>query len=93
VIALVYLDRVVETHPELVVSYRTVHRLLLIAIMLAAKFLDDKGGDNIHFAECCDLSLKDVNDMEASFLDMLRWRLFVRRSEYDWYCQLVAMAC
>ena len=40
VAAMVYIDRILERHPEIVLTSRTVHRLLIAAMLLAAKFND-----------------------------------------------------
>jgi hypothetical protein len=40
-VALIYLDRIQTRAPGLFLTSRTMQRLLLVAIMIAAKFLDD----------------------------------------------------
>ena len=41
VIAYIYLDRIINSHPDLPITSLNVHRLLITAIMVAAKFIDD----------------------------------------------------
>ena len=41
VAAYIYIDRLIQRHPTLIISSLNVHRLLITSIMVAAKFLDD----------------------------------------------------
>jgi len=42
VLALVYIDRIIQSNPTFVVNSLNIHRLLITSIMLAAKFFDDQ---------------------------------------------------
>jgi len=92
VIALVYIDRVGKIDPAMTVSELNVHRLLVIAAMLAAKFHDDVYYSNNYYAKVGGLCLKEVNALEAKFLKILDWKLFVGPEEYQLYHGLVCAA-
>jgi len=46
VLALVYIDRIIQSNPTFVVNSLNIHRLLITSIMLAAKFFDDQYFNN-----------------------------------------------
>lgn len=92
VLALVYIDRIVNTHPEVIINNMTVHRLMLAGILVASKFLDDDGFDNAHYAQIGGISTKILNELEAQFLNLLDWRLHVLSTEYEWYGAFVSSA-
>lgn len=60
--------------------------LCLISIILATKYLVDEGEAeeiyNYEWAECVDLSIKQLNSLERQFLARLNWDLFVSADEF-----------
>ena len=50
ILALIYIDQVVQFNPEFVINSLNVHRLLITAIMLASKFFDDVYYNNAYYA-------------------------------------------
>jgi hypothetical protein len=49
--ALVYLDRIKQTDPRLAISEMNVHRVLMTAVVLSVKFLEDELYQNSYFAK------------------------------------------
>eukprot|EP00930_Biecheleria_cincta_P085758 TRINITY_DN75129_c0_g1_i1.p1 TRINITY_DN75129_c0_g1~~TRINITY_DN75129_c0_g1_i1.p1 ORF type:complete len:290 (-),score=62.28 TRINITY_DN75129_c0_g1_i1:39-878(-) len=92
VMALIYIDRLVKMNPTFVVSSLTVHRLVAVATVIAAKFVDDVYFSNAYYAKVCGLSLPEMNTLEASFLCLVRWRLSVPIQEYEAYLSQVMRA-
>eukprot|EP00440_Ansanella_granifera_P066050 gb/GFBE01071639.1/.p1 GENE.gb/GFBE01071639.1/~~gb/GFBE01071639.1/.p1 ORF type:complete len:295 (+),score=51.58 gb/GFBE01071639.1/:1-885(+) len=92
VLALVYIDRLVKMNPDFVVSGLTIHRLLAVTTVMGAKYVDDIYYSNSHYAKVCGLSLKELNNLEVTFLSMVRWKLGVTVEEYDSYLNQVLMA-
>ena len=64
-------------------------RLFLVAVMLAAKFLDDSYYSNKHWAEVGGLSTAEINCLELEFLFRLGFSLAISREEYDDYVRLL----
>jgi len=89
VVALVYLDRVGKIDPSMTVCAPNVHRLLVIVVMVAAKFHDDLFHSNAYYAKVGGLSLKEVNVLEAKLLTLLGWKTYVEPEEYQLYHNLV----
>lgn len=93
--ALVYIDRIGKHNDSMTVCDLTVHRLLMIAAMIAAKFHDDKFYANFYYGKAGGMTLKEVNLLEVVMLKELDWQVLVSVEEYQLYHSLVcqAMAC
>lgn len=92
VIALVYIDRIGKRHTSMAVCELTVHRLLVIALMIAAKFHDDMFYSNRHYGKAGGLTIREVNLLEAVMLRALDFRVNVSVEEYQLYFGLVCQA-
>jgi len=92
VIALVYIDRITKNNASVSVCDVTIHRLLVIAVVIAAKFHDDKFYDNRYYGKAGGLSLRETNMLEAFMLSELNWRMLVAAQEYELYRDLVCKA-
>lgn len=92
VLGLVYIDRIVNLHPEFVVSPLNVHRLVAVGTMVAAKFWDDVFYSNDHYARVAGVKLAELNTLEALFLKLVGWRLLVDPKDYRTYHSQILMA-
>lgn len=92
VLALVFIDRIGKVDPSMFVCDLNVHRLLVIAVMVAVKFHDDVYYSNAYYAKVGGLSLKEVNALEAKLVTLLDWNLVVAPGEYQLYHSLVCQA-
>lgn len=92
VLALIYIDRVAKIDPGMAVSALNVHRLLLIAVVLAAKSQDDTFYSNAYYAKVGGLGLKEANSLERHFVEMIAWELYVGPEEYQFYHNAVCAA-
>lgn len=55
----------------------TVHRLLITAVMLAAKLMDDKYYNNAYYAKIGGVAVGELNCMELDMLRLLDYRIVV----------------
>jgi len=83
VAAMIYIDRIIENHPEIVLTSRTVHRLLIAAMLLAAKFNDDVHLGNSAFAQIGGIRTAELNRLEVSFLKLCEFSLVVSSELYS----------
>lgn len=60
-----------------------VHRLMFVAMMLAAKFHGDDFYGNTYYARVGGMDIKEVNELEVAFLKVLDWEAFVGPEEYQ----------
>lgn len=57
------------------------HKLLFVALVLAAKYFDDFHYSNKAYASIGGVKLQELNDLELDFLQSLRWKMNVRPAE------------
>jgi len=89
ILALIYMDQVVQFNPDFVISSLNVHRLLITSIMLASKFFDDVYYNNAYYARVGGISNIEVNSLEMEMLRMISFSLFVQPEQYERYrCSL-----
>ncbi|KAA8494953.1 Cyclin-P3-1 [Porphyridium purpureum] len=62
---------------------RNVHRLLITAIVIAAKFSDDIYYQNSFYAKVGGISVGELNALEREMLSLLNFRLYVDLDEYE----------
>ncbi len=94
IIVLVYLKRLEEANRKLGITSYNMHRLLITALMLAAKMLDDRCFSNAHYARVGGIStVREVNRLEIQMLELLNYRLLVTPDEYFDYAQQILQRC
>jgi len=85
VLALVYIDRIIQGSQNFIVNSYSIHRLLITSVMLAAKFFDDQYYNNAYYAKVGGVSYSEMNALEVEFLFMLNFDLFVTTETYKQY--------
>lgn len=85
VLALVYIDRIIQSNPTFVVNSLNIHRLLITSVMLAAKFFDDQYFNNAYYAKVGGVPRGEMNSLEVEFLFMTNFTLFVPTEQYRQY--------
>jgi hypothetical protein len=94
VVAVIYLERLKKAVREdtegsqrgarvLRLTSHSTQRLLLTAVMLACKFLDEPVVKNKQWGLIGDLSVTEMNELELDFLWALKFSLNITRNEYD----------
>ena len=86
-VGLIYLERMKKRDPGVCLVSTNFQRLFLIAVMVAAKFLDDFYYSNKHWAEVGGITLAEINRLEIEFLFRMGFSLHMQREEYDWYAE------
>ncbi|EFC38187.1 predicted protein [Naegleria gruberi] len=85
IINLVYMDRLVQSNPNFVISSLSIHRLLITSIMVAAKFFDDKFYSNEYYANIGGIKKEEINKLEIEFLYMINFSLHFQPPEFEQY--------
>lgn len=84
VVAFTYIGRVHKKHPTLVAPYGSGHRVFLISLILAQKFLEDTCYTNAAWATLSGIfSVKEVNKMELEFLSLIEFELCFSEAEFE----------
>jgi hypothetical protein len=85
VYALVLIDRIQEFHPHFLLHTKNVHRLLLAANVVAAKYLDDFFYKNSFYANIGGVPLKVINELEAEFMALIGFNAHVTDDTFAAY--------
>lgn len=84
VIALLYGQRLQQKFPSSsVLNSQNVHRMFLVCLMTASKFLDDFYCRNVYFAVAGGLSNEDLSDLELRLCFLLDFDLSVSLEQYN----------
>ncbi len=92
VMALVYVDRIMKRHSDFIVCKLNIHRLIVTSMMLSVKFFDDVYYSNAYYAKVGGVRASEMNVLEAHFLKLIDWHLFVSPEEFDLYKTNVLVA-
>lgn len=84
VLALVYIDRLIQRSNFLLTDLN-VHRVVVTAILLAAKFFDDAYYDNAYYARIGGVLVSELNGLEVDFLFRVNFSLRVAPDEFFRY--------
>eukprot|EP00960_Hanusia_phi_P061969 765000-Hanusia_phi.AAC.1 len=83
-VALIFLQRLkTRLGAHVYLTSTNFQRLVLVAMMTAAKFLNDFYYSNSSWAEIGTLKLKELNKLELEFLFLMKFDLHLYRFEYD----------
>jgi len=85
VLALVYIDRIIQNNPTFIVTSLNIHRLLITGIMLAAKFYDDQYYNNAYFGKVGGVPCSEMNSLEVEFLFLCNFSFAVPPHQYEQY--------
>lgn len=83
VLCLVYIDRVLRQHKNFVISVLNIHRLVITSVMIAAKFYDDLYYSNSFYAKIGGVKTTEINLLEAHFLSLIDFDLYVSGVDYE----------
>jgi len=83
-LSIIFIDRVVQNHQIRVNSYN-VHRLLLIATVMAAKLLDDTTVNNKYYSHVGGIPIKELNSLECKLLGLMNYDLNVSTFSFELY--------
>lgn len=83
-LALVYIDRLIQRNALLLTSLNC-HRVIITALMLAAKFFDDQYFNNAYYAKVGGVPCAEINSLELEFLFSINFSLHVTGDVFERY--------
>ena len=90
ILALIYIDRLIQRNNFLLTELN-VHRVVITAILLAAKFFDDAYYNNAYYSKVGGVLVSEMNGLEVDFLFRINFSLHVTSELFDKYkAELVA---
>eukprot|EP00529_Nitzschia_sp_RCC80_P018949 CAMPEP_0113481630 /NCGR_PEP_ID=MMETSP0014_2-20120614/22507_1 /TAXON_ID=2857 /ORGANISM="Nitzschia sp." /LENGTH=502 /DNA_ID=CAMNT_0000375131 /DNA_START=732 /DNA_END=2240 /DNA_ORIENTATION=- /assembly_acc=CAM_ASM_000159 len=92
ILALIYIDRLIQRNNFLLTELN-VHRVVITAILLAAKFFDDAYYNNAYYSKVGGVLVSEMNGLEVDFLFRINFSLHVQPDVFHKYkAELVAHA-
>ncbi|GLJ31981.1 hypothetical protein SUGI_0643710 [Cryptomeria japonica] len=86
VVAYAYIDRLIQFHPQFKINSQNVHRLIIVTVMIASKFVEDINYKNSYYATVGGFSREEINRLEMEFLFLLGFKLQVTVNVFERYC-------
>ena len=84
ILSLILIDHTCKK-AELVLNYYNIHRILFGSILISIKFNEDSYYDNKFYSEIAGVKLKELKQIEYSFLELNDFNVFVDDKEYEQY--------
>ena len=75
--SIIYIDRLIQLGGSIAIHKRTIHRLMLTAMVIAAKYWDDEFYKNSYYARVGGLPVVELNKLEADLCFELNFELSV----------------
>lgn len=92
VLLIIYIDRIIKLHTDITLSLLCIHRIIITAAMLAAKFFDDMYYSNAFYAKIGGVTTEEMNQLEIYFLNLLDYKLYVSSQEYEFYRKYISLS-
>lgn len=90
ILAMIHIARIYQKLPNFPVNILTIHRLLLVSVMVSAKFFDDSFLNNARYAHVGGVDGDDLNMLELEYLFLIDFNLYVSYEDYaNIFCTLV----
>jgi len=84
--ALIYIDQIAEKHMNFVLDPLNIHRVLLMTIVSAAKFYDDRYYENKYYASIGGVSIQEFVLLEKEYLfNYVDFKLYTTTDTYEAY--------
>ena len=77
IVAFIYLDRALQSTNFLRLSHLNIHRLILISVVLAIKYLDDSYASNLVYSRIGGISLAEFNLLEREMIQIMDFDFYV----------------
>lgn len=88
--ALSYIDLLInDDECPITITRFNVHRLLVVSILVACKFYEDRYYDNQWWANVAGFSLEELNKLERKFLAYINFNINTQPERYINYVQLL----
>jgi len=84
IMALIYIDRLIQRNNFLLTELN-VHRVIVTAVLLAAKFFDDAYYNNAYYAKVGGVLISEMNGLEVDFLFRINFSLHVTPDLFEQY--------
>ena len=92
-IALIYIDRLIQSNPDITLNEYSVHKLFTTSLLLAMKFNDDTiVEDREYIQKVVGISFKERRRLEFYFMNLIDFNLFVLSSLFKEYVEFLMLS-
>ena len=84
ILSLIYIDRLCKIS-KLTLTYYNIHRILFTSILISIKYNEDTFYDNKYYSEIAGVTLKELNNLEYHFVNLLHFLLYVKDETFKNY--------
>eukprot|EP00727_Mastigamoeba_balamuthi_P002551 m51a1_g12293 hypothetical protein (249) ;mRNA; r:314094-315201 len=91
--ALIYIDRAAMKQPDVRITSRNIHRLLITSVVVSMKFWSDQFFDNEYYARVGGISSKELCTLEIWFLRQLDFDLVIEPEVFEEYRNMLTNRC
>ena len=81
--ALIYIDRIHKN--KLAITYYNIHKLIFIAIVLAARFNEDNCLNKKMYSKIGGITIQEMEILEIKFCLYINYRLYIKKDIFDKY--------
>ena len=92
ILGMIYVTKVVDSM-SISLTQRNVHRVYLVCLLIACKFIEDHFYTNTYYAKSGGVSLDEMNRLEVQTLKQLDWNFCVSRGCYFDFIRSVLGSC
>lgn len=82
VLMIIILQVILQHYPSFHISILTIHRLVLISLLVASKFINEECGENLLFSKISSLSLREINSLETELIFLINFNLHYQLDAY-----------
>ena len=84
ILSLIQIDHICKK-AEIILTYYNIHRLLFGAVLISIKYNEDSYYDNKFYSEIAGVKLKELKNIEYTFLELNDFNVFINDKEYEQY--------
>ena len=89
IVAMIFIDRLLDCFPGVSVTCYNIHRLYLTAYVLAVKYMDDTHYNNQRYADIGGITLSGMNELELDFCFYINFQTYVDHEDFEQYVSIV----
>ncbi|CAK62617.1 unnamed protein product (macronuclear) [Paramecium tetraurelia] len=89
IMGLIFIDKLSQKQGRIILKSINVHRLYVVAVMLSAKFYDDRFFQNSYYAKVAGISHEEFNHLERVLVFLLDFKLRIDPLLYFTYRQRI----
>ena len=78
VVSSIYINRL-----KIKFNYNNFHKIILISLLIANKFLEDDNMNNKFWSDCSGIPLQQFNKLEIKFLIKINYNLYIEEDEFS----------